>query len=352
VSLRQGAPIQEITWEFQRRARDVARLLVSQDLLNIQAELADIPGLDVADLEGSLAGVLEDDAALGVLAGRTASPLAAIETVRALLLAVDLDREDEAQPVMPMSTISVTEDMATAMRLHGSGWKSIYHHENLARGLAPEDLRTALQQRLRWAQGTIQVLLRESPLTAPGLALGQRLMYFTTMWTYLSGFFAVIYLIAPVLFLFFEVLPVRAHASEFFWHLLPYLVVNQILAAAIGWGKSTWRGQQYSLALFPLWIKAVLTAVENVYFGRKLGFVVTPKTRQGVVPLMAQLRLVWPQLLIMALLLIAILYGLGRLALGLTEDGVPILVNVFWGCYDLVMLSAVIDAALYRPDET
>jgi cellulose synthase (UDP-forming) len=349
ASLRQGAPIQELTWEFQRRAHAVARLLVSRDLLSIQAELADIPGLDVADLEASLANVIEDDAALGALASRATSPLTAIETVRALLLAVDLDREDEAQPVMPMSTISVTEDMATAMRLHGTGWKSIYHHENLARGLAPEDLRTALQQRLRWAQGTIQVLLRESPLSAPGLAFGQRLMYFTTMWSYLSGFFSVIYLMAPVLTLLFGVLPLRARTSEFFWHILPYLVINQILSAVIGWRKSTWRGQQYSLALFPLWITAVLTAIGNVYFGRKLGFVVTPKTRQGIVPLMEQLRLVWPQLLAMVLLVAAILFGLGRLALGWTEDGVPILVNVLWGCYDLIMLSAVIDAALYRP---
>ena len=38
---------------------------------------------------------------------------------------------------MPMATISVTEDMATCMRLHGLGWRSVYHHEVLARGLAP-----------------------------------------------------------------------------------------------------------------------------------------------------------------------------------------------------------------------
>ena len=43
---------------------------------------------------------------------------------------------------MPLARISVTEDMATAMRLHAAGWRSVYHHEILARGLAPEDLRT------------------------------------------------------------------------------------------------------------------------------------------------------------------------------------------------------------------
>ena len=96
------------------------------------------------------------------------SPLAALESVRRLVAAVDVDLGDEAQPVMPLATISVTEDMATAMRLHALGWRAVYHHEVLACGLAPEDLRSMLQQRLRWAQGTVQVALRENPLAQRG----------------------------------------------------------------------------------------------------------------------------------------------------------------------------------------
>lgn len=84
----------------------------------------------------------------------------------------------------------------------------------------------------------------------------------------------------PPLYIFFGWLPVRAFSAEFFWHLLPYLILNQILFMLVGWGLQTWRGQQYSLALFPLWIQAVTSAVGNVYFGHKLDFVVTPKQRQ------------------------------------------------------------------------
>jgi cellulose synthase (UDP-forming) len=170
-------------------------------------------------------------------------------------------------------------------------------------------------------------------------------MYLATMWSYFSGFFAVVYLVAPVLYLLFGVLPVRAFSAQFFLHLLPYLVVNQILFLIIGWGRPTWRGQQYSLALFPLWIKAVTSAVANVYFGRKLGFVVTSKTRQGGF----HWRLVLPQLTMMVLLTVAILWALSRLAFGLTSNGFPIMVNVFWACYDLVALSAVLLAAAYKP---
>ncbi|CAA9215689.1 MAG: Cellulose synthase catalytic subunit [uncultured Chloroflexi bacterium] len=347
-ALRSGHPIQEVTWRFQQDAQQVAELLVRDDLARIRAELKDIPGLDAdVDFQASLSLALDDDATLALLAGRQSSPLAAIETVRSLLLAVDVDRDDEAQPVMPMSTISVTEDMATAMRLHAAGWTSAYHHEVLVVGLAPEDLRTALQQRLRWAQGTIQVMLRENPLCVKGLSWGQRVMYFSTGWIYLSGFFAVVFLVSPVLYLLFGVLPVRALSADFFWHLAPYLVANQLLFTVAGWGKSTWRGQQYSLALFPLWIEAVISACQNVWFGKKLGFVVTPKTRPGAGA--TYFGLVRIQLGTMAVLLAAAAWGLGRLALGLTADAWPILINVAWIAYDLLMLSAVVKAATFQP---
>jgi cellulose synthase (UDP-forming) len=341
-----GVPIQEVTWKFQDEAKAVSRLLVAGDLSRIRAELADIPGLDLADLRGSMDEMLQQDATLEALTGRTTSPLAAIEAVRQLLLAVDVDRDDEAQPVMPMATISITEDMATAMRLHALGWRSVYHDEILAVGLAPEDFRTALQQRLRWAQGTLQVMFKENPLLKRGLTIGQRLMYFATMWSYLSGPFMVCYLAAPIIYMVTGIAPVDAYSSDFFVHLLPYLVINQLVFLVVGWGRPTWRGQQYSLALFPLWIKAITTTVENVYFGKPLGFVVTPKTRQdgGV-----SWWLAWPQLAAMALLIIASVVGILRLVLGYFGDAPGVLVNLFWVGYDLVMLSVCLEALSYRP---
>jgi cellulose synthase (UDP-forming) len=111
--------------------------------------------------------------------------------------------------------------------------------------------------------------------------------------------------------------------------------------------RPTWRGQQYSLALFPLWIKAVTSAVGNVFFGRKLGFVVTSKVRQGG----ASWSLVRYQLIVMAALLISLVIGLLKLALGLTSDEVPIVVNALWAIYDLIALSVILRAVTYQPPE-
>lgn len=344
-ALRVGVPIQEVTWTFQRSAEGVSRLLVADDLAFIRAELADIPGLDTTDLDTGLADIIKDEGALAALAGRSTSPLAAVAAMRGLLLGVDVDRSDEAHPVLPMATISITEDMATAMRLHALGWRSVYHHEVLAVGLAPEDLASSLKQRLRWAQGTIQVFLRENPLLQRGLALMQRLMYFATMWSYLSGFIAIIYLLSPILYLFFGWVPLRSYSVDFFAHLLPYLAVNELLFVIVGWGLPIRRGRQYSLALFPLWITAVTSVIGNVYFGRKLGFVVTPKTRQAGV----SLSVVRWQIAMMALLTGAIVYGVARVLAGSTAHWFSVLVNVFWSCYDLAMLGVVLGAVRYTP---
>ncbi len=337
--LNRGDTFQEVTERFQRRVEVAARLIVAADLQQMMADLAELQAAEAAEIMGAI----NDEVLLAELAARDRSPLAAIETVRQLVPLL----VNEAMDYLPISTISVTEDMSTSMRLHATGWRSVYHDEILAHGLAPEDLRSALQQRLRWAQGTIQVMLRENPLFLPGLSFGQRLAYFDTMWSYLSGVPSVIYLISPCLYLIFGLLPVNALSAEFFWRLTPYLIVNQILFAVISWGRPTWRGQQYSLALFPLWINAVVTAAGNVWFGRKLGFIVTPKTRQAG----RYFGLVRWQLLMMALLAFAVVFGLTQLALGWRNDGLPALVNVFWAVYDLVMLSVVIDAATYQPAE-
>ncbi|MBT2551333.1 glycosyltransferase family 2 protein [Arthrobacter sp. ISL-65] len=339
--LREDMPVGAVTYNFQRKVDAAARTVVTADLATIQADLDEIRQLTG---QSSQVEALITRDVVDRLARRDWSPIGAIGPIRRMIRALDVDRSDEAIPVMPMATNSVTEDMATCMRLHTHGWESVYHHEILAKGLAPEDLRTMLTQRLRWAQGTMQVFLSENPLLQKGLSAGQRLMYFSTMWSYLSGFAAVVYLVAPILFLCFGVLPVTAFSVDFFARLIPFLIVNQLLFFVAARGRKTWRGQQYSLALFPVWIKACTTAAGNVLFGRSLGFAVTPKTRQDGGPPWFLIR---PQLVAIAALIVATVTGLVRMYIGV---GAPAgtLVNVAWVSFDLVILSVIIRAALYK----
>jgi cellulose synthase (UDP-forming) len=344
--LRERAPFAEVTYELHRRVDEATLSIVAVDLASMEEDLREIQELAAAGSPGTspaeyLAVV---DSTVSVLATRDLSPLNALEAVQAALRAIAIDRPDEAQPVMPLATISVTEDMATSMRLHGLGWKSVYHHELLADGLAPEDVGTMLVQRLRWAQGTMQVLLRENPLVQWKMALPQRLMYFATMWSYLSGYAAVVYFAAPIVFLILGILPVATNTFDFFVRFIPFILVNQMLFLVAGRGVPTWRGQQYSLALFPVWINACTTAFQNVVLGTPLGFAVTPKTRQVTGP---QWALIKVQLIVMVLLVVAIIAGVLRVVF---NDAEPIgtFVNIGWAIYDLVVLSVLLKAATFQ----
>lgn len=341
--LTRGDGVADVTYRFAQRLREAERAVARSDAQLMADDLAAISALE-KDLATDGPGLVDVEV-LAHAVDRDWSAIGALGTVRRLVDAVDVSRLDEAQPVMPLATISVTEDMATAMRLHAMGWRTAYHHEVLARGLAPEDMASMLTQRLRWAQGTVQVMFRENPLVQRGLSLAQRLMYFATMWSYLSGFAAIVYIAAPVVYLTLGILPVQALSGEFFARLIPFLVVNQLLFLVIGRGVRTWRGQQYSLALFPIWIRAFTSAFGNVYRGRPLDFAVTPKVvGESTGP---RWDLVRPQLVAMALLVLALVIGAIRLGLG-HANPLGTVFNAIWVVFDLLIFSIIIRAARYR----
>jgi cellulose synthase (UDP-forming) len=137
---------------------------------------------------------------------------------------------------------------------------------------------------------------------------------------------------------------VHSLSPDFFARFVPFMVLNQSLFLLAARGAKTWRGQQYSLALFPTWIKACTTAAANVWFGRPLGFAVTPKARQDGGDALLLLR---PQAVVAALLVLSAVIGTVRLVLGIGEP-LGTLVNVIWTAYDLLALSVLVKAARYR----
>ncbi|HEV7949731.1 MAG TPA: glycosyltransferase [Glaciihabitans sp.] len=350
--IKKNAPFAEITYDLHRRVDEATMSIVAVDIASLDEDLREIRALAEGGVGMSPDEYLVDvQTSLTALATRELSPLNALEAVQAALRSIAIDRPDEAQPVMPLATISVTEDMATSMRLHGLGWKSVYHHELLADGLAPEDAGTMLTQRLRWAQGTMQVFLRENPLLQKKMAVPQRLMYFATMWSYLSGYAAVVYFAAPVIFLVLGILPVSSEVFDFFIRFIPFFLINQLLFLIAAKGAPTWRGQQYSLALFPVWINACTTAFHNVVLGTPLGFAVTPKTRQNTGP---QWNLIKIQLVVMGLLVLAVIIGVIRLFVNGAEP-IGTGVNIAWAIYDLFVLSVLFRATTFAgfdPKET
>jgi cellulose synthase (UDP-forming) len=336
AALGRGGAVTEVTFAFQRDVDRISASVVAGDVARMQEDLRALGELPIQRDE-QIDAIVVDDAALTRLAERDWSPLGAIESVQALVRAVDVGRTHEAQAVMPVPTTPVTEDVATAMQLHALGWRTVYHDERLTSGPA-EDLGGVLARRLRWEQGTLQALLAQNPLTLHGLRPGQRLSYLATAWAFLSGFAALVYLVVPVVYLATGVSAVADWDSALALRLVPYAVASQLFLVVAAGGLGRWRGVQHSIALFPLWLRAAATAAADVWWHRP----VRPVTRRSPA---AAAR---PQLVTTVLLVLAAAAGVLRAAVG-SADWTVTAVHLVWVAYLVAVLSVVLQAGRRGP---
>ena len=107
------------------------------------------------------------------------------------------------------SGLTVTEDCETAFELHRSGWTSVYVDKPLTAGLQPETFKSFIGQRSRWCQGMFQLFLMKSPLFKRGLKPIQRVAYLSSMTYWFFPLPRLIFMVAPLLHIFFDVKLVR-----------------------------------------------------------------------------------------------------------------------------------------------
>jgi cellulose synthase (UDP-forming) len=110
---------------------------------------------------------------------------------------------------------TVTEDIHTTIRLQRRGWRTVYHNEVLARGLAAADFDQYASQRMRWGRGAMQVLRNENPLRVSGLTVRQRLSYASTLLGWFDAWRSLGYLLIPPLVLLTGAAPIRAALGTF-----------------------------------------------------------------------------------------------------------------------------------------
>ncbi len=241
----------------------------------------------------------------------------------------------------------VSEDIYTSIVLHSDrerGWKSVQHPFVESKMLSPQDLLTWQIQRFKYAGGSLDILMHDNPLFRRGLTLSQRMMYAATFYSYLGSLWNVIFLAAPILYLFSGISPVAAYSSSFFLHVLPFLISLELAMMVGTWGISGYAAKSSYLSFFPLGIRAFFTVMR----GKKISFPVTPKVRQSG----QFLRLVRPQLAVIGLTLAGAVWGLAALAIGGTEHTMTAVVtNILWGLNNCLAMSGIVAAALWQPPE-
>ncbi len=239
-----------------------------------------------------------------------------------------------------------SEDIYTSIMLHAdkeNRWESIQHPDIECKMLSTQDLDSWIKQHKRYAEGSLDIALKDNPLFKKGLTIGQRICYFSTIWSYFAPFWILVFLVSPIIFFFTLSLPVRAYSFDFFKYFLPFQVMNTIAMTLGCWGISTKRGDQYYISGF--WY--MLEALFNVVSGKKVKFNVTPKDiRVG-----KNTRHILPHLLIIGLTLAGILYNIFLIIQGTHPTTSGFAANTFWCIFNFVSLSIMIRAAYWRPAE-
>jgi cellulose synthase (UDP-forming) len=235
---------------------------------------------------------------------------------------------------------SVTEDFATSIKLHSSGWSSAYLNRICAFGMGPQDLGGYFKQQFRWALGTAGAsrrILRNFLRNPRAMPLAAWFEYMLSATYYFVGWAFLVLLMCPVIYLFFNTPRYFAHPGIFFLFFAPYIIMTMTaflntLRDRTYRRRDIYHGLLLANVAFPIYMKASLLGLLGIR-GR---FGVTPKSGSSSLPL----RSLWAQILVMTITLAAAVWGLNRLYY-IREPAIALLVNIFWCLYNSWLISKV-----------
>ncbi len=240
----------------------------------------------------------------------------------------------------------VSEDIYTSIVLHSDQdqrWKSVLHPGVECKMLSPQDLQTWTVQRFKYAGGSLDICLNDNPVLKKGLTLPQKLMYTATFWSYFGGLWNILFLLSPSIYLFTEISPVASYSTEFYKHIFPFLVLNEVTTMVGTWGLAGYQSKASYLAFFAVNIQALWTVLRK----KQIKFPTTPKSRQEG----TFFHLVIPQLLVILLTLAGLAYASINYYLGSFNNLNGILTNTFWGINNILAMSGVVLAAFWKPEQ-
>lgn len=173
---------------------------------------------------------------------------------------------------------TITEDAESAMMLHNRGWRSRYINYPLISGLQPETFASFMVQRMRWAQGMVQLIILKNPLKQKGLRIWQKICYLSSSLFWFFPLSRVVFLAAPSLFLIFGLRIYNANTSDLIVYVMPYLL-SLVIAADYLFGRVRWTfsAEVYELMQSLFSLRAVISVMRHP---RSPRFAVTPKAEK------------------------------------------------------------------------
>lgn len=239
----------------------------------------------------------------------------------------------------------VSEDIYTSIELHSdaaAGWTSVYHPQVEARMLSPWSAKAWATQRLKYAGGTFDIMLRDNPLVRRGMSWRTKLHYASTFWSYLTALWMPVLLMAPAFSLVTGMAPVKAYSADFFLHFLPMILLGEMAMLATSKGHSIGTGRMLAIATLHIQLRALWLVLR----GRRPTFTPTPKT-----PLIGgALRCILPNIVVLVVLVMSGLIGVVLTLTGAPDHSTSLLmVNLFWLSWNIFLVARITFAATWQP---
>ena len=241
-----------------------------------------------------------------------------------------------------IATETVTEDAHTALKMHSRGWTTAYINVAQAAGLATESLSAHVGQRIRWARGMAQIFRIDNPFFKKGLAIGQRLCYANAMLHFFYGLPRIVFLTAPLSYLFFEAHIIEAPALLIASYALPHLAHAAVTNSRLqGFYRHSFWAEVYETVLSTYILGPTLLALINPRLGT---FNVTAKG--GLVANEYFDRdIAKPYVVLLMLNIAGFLIGIGRFFVWNTHEVDTVVMNMAWTAYNLVIIGAALSVA-------
>lgn len=238
---------------------------------------------------------------------------------------------------------TVTEDAHTALKMSRLGYNTAYLALPQAAGLATESLSGHIGQRIRWARGMAQIFRTDNPLLGGGLKFGQRLCYLNAMLHFFYGLPRLVFLTAPLAYLFFGAQIFQASALLIMAYALPHILLASVTNSTIqGRFRHSFWNEVYESVLAWYIMRPVLLAMVNPKLGK---FNVTAKG--GVIEKgYFDWKMARPYIVVLVLNVIGIVVGLSKLGFAADSDVVAtLLINLTWTLYNIIISAASVAVA-------
>ncbi|MBX0345075.1 UDP-forming cellulose synthase catalytic subunit [Acetobacter sp. TBRC 12305] len=242
---------------------------------------------------------------------------------------------------------TVTEDAHTSLKMQRKGWESAYLRETLAGGLATESLALHVGQRIRWARGMVQIFRIDNPLLGRGLSLGQRLCYLSAMLHFFFPIPRLIFLIAPLAFLFLGQNVIFATPVAVMTYAIPHLVQSLMTQSRMQgrWRYSIWNYvYETSIAIFlaPVVMMALIAPSRGTFNVTAKGGLISHNYLDT--------RMVRPNVIMCFILIVAAIVGVGGMILhrGDTSLFQTYGMNLLWVLANLLIVLAAITVGYER----